>query len=72
MLGVLGAGFGQRQQERKNGDDEGDRLTLFFRLDRGFGGFRHELTFSSSGAANRPREVRRNQRFSPRKTTFLD
>ena len=50
VLGVFGAGFGKRQQQSKNGDDERDRLTLFFRLDRGLGGFRHDGPSGSSGA----------------------
>ena len=38
------AGFRQGQHEGQNRDDERDRLTFFFRLDREFGGFRHRLS----------------------------
>jgi hypothetical protein len=54
VLGVLGAGFGKRQQKRKNRDDERDRLTFFLRLDRGIGGFRHGLPSHESPACFSP------------------
>ena len=51
VLGVLGAGFGKRQQQGENGDDERHRLAFLFRLDRGFGGFRHGLPLLKFGRA---------------------